>query len=588
MVNWALGNPDAAGDIVSAFQQGGYRRARESALMADPMTAEKTPGLALEDAMTFRNVRRQDTADQQAGQDRQAKASADAQAKNLETLSTAAKWLQGVPADQRDQAFEQLVPTLSAVMGPEHLELVRKAPKDDRSLMAFAGEVEKQKRHVLAAGSMLTDDSGKVLAQAPFAPEVMKFNDGGGESIAVVPRSAGAGQAGGAAGFDAIYSGFVAPQEGGFTANDGNGAPANFGINQKANPDIDVKNLTPERAKELYRERYWGPSGAENLPAPLQAVHFDTAVNMGVGAAQQLLQESRGDPGKYLELREQRYREIAGRDSSKPLDTWLRRNRQLGEFIGGGAPATGAQVVARGAPKPEKPADPPSGYRWNATGNLEAIPGGPAAKPGGGKGLPAQDRKDIASARGAAQQAQTLVADMERFVALNKRVPTGSNMVQRGLAHLGSAEYREMKSIQDKLTPAMRQGLPGAASDRDVAMFASAAPSVDKPGPTNQSIAAATKAFARRQADYVAYLEDFAKRNGTIVGAQEEWGVYNEANPLFGGTRDGGLRVMPQKPWRQWFGAPAPQAGRGQAPQRRDTRPARRMTDAELKAALGL
>ena len=37
---------------------------------------------------------------------------------------------------------------------------------------------------------------------------------------------------------------FVLEKEGGYTASDGeSGAPANFGINQRANPDIDVKNL---------------------------------------------------------------------------------------------------------------------------------------------------------------------------------------------------------------------------------------------------------------------------------------------------------------------------------------------------------
>lgn len=152
-----------------------------------------------------------------------------------------------------------------------------------------------------------------------------------------IPNPPGGSPSPSMGGFDAVYDGFVAPQEGGYTSSDGNGSPANFGINQGANPDVDVKTLTPARARELYKQRYWGPSGAENLPAPLQAVHFDTAVNMGVGAAKQLLEQSGGDPQKYLQLREARYRSIAQNNPSRApaLPTWLRRNQQLGEFIGG-------------------------------------------------------------------------------------------------------------------------------------------------------------------------------------------------------------------------------------------------------------
>jgi hypothetical protein len=187
-------------------------------------------------------------------------------------------------------------------------------------------------------------------------------------------------------GFDAVYDGFVAPQEGGYTSSDGNGSPANFGINQGANPDIDVKSLTPDRARDIYKQRYWGPSGAESLPAPLQAVHFDTAVNMGVGAAKQLLDQSGGDPRKYLQLREARYRSIAQSNPSRApaLPTWLRRNQQLGEFIGGG----GQEALAGGGgPAPlrsipgsaPKPSDrwedlPGGGQRNTRTNEIKGVP----------------------------------------------------------------------------------------------------------------------------------------------------------------------------------------------------------------------
>ena len=54
-------------------------------------------------------------------------------------------------------------------------------------------------------------------------------------------------------GSTAGFEGQIGPlmeREGGFVAKDGrSGAPANFGINQKYNPDVDVSKLTPEDAR---------------------------------------------------------------------------------------------------------------------------------------------------------------------------------------------------------------------------------------------------------------------------------------------------------------------------------------------------
>ena len=120
---------------------------------------------------------------------------------------------------------------------------------------------------------------------------------------------------------------FVLAQEGGYNPHDGkSGAPVNFGINQRANPDIDVARLTPEKATEILKDRYWNAVGADQLPPTLATVAFDTAVNMGVGAAKKLLDQSGGDVDRLLDLRRQRYREIA-RDPAQAqyLPWWLSR-----------------------------------------------------------------------------------------------------------------------------------------------------------------------------------------------------------------------------------------------------------------------
>lgn len=121
---------------------------------------------------------------------------------------------------------------------------------------------------------------------------------------------------------------FILKKEGGYTASDGeSGAPANFGINQRANPDIDVKNLTQDRAVQIYKERYWSAIGADKLSSGMAMVAFNVAVNQGVGAAKDLLEKSGGDPMVFTTLAKQRYMEIASNNpkQQKYLAGWLTR-----------------------------------------------------------------------------------------------------------------------------------------------------------------------------------------------------------------------------------------------------------------------
>lgn len=127
------------------------------------------------------------------------------------------------------------------------------------------------------------------------------------------PRATGAGVSVGAAGFTSAVE-RVLKHEGGFAANDGNtGAPVNFGINQRANPDIDVKNLTRERAIEIYRTRYWDTIGGDNLPPELQGTALDASVNQGPGNARRWLRESGGDVQRFNELRREHYERLLAR-----------------------------------------------------------------------------------------------------------------------------------------------------------------------------------------------------------------------------------------------------------------------------------
>lgn len=76
----------------------------------------------------------------------------------------------------------------------------------------------------------------------------------------------------------------------------------NFGISAASFPNLDIRAITVETAKAIYRQHYWFPSGAATLPWPLCLLVFDTAVLHGVGTSTQWAQES-GSAAEYLAKR---------------------------------------------------------------------------------------------------------------------------------------------------------------------------------------------------------------------------------------------------------------------------------------------
>ena len=80
--------------------------------------------------------------------------------------------------------------------------------------------------------------------------------------------------------------------EGGYI-NDLNdrGGETKYGISKRSYPSVDIKNLTTDDAKAIYKRDYWDKLKADNIESQLVASElFDTAVNMGVRTASKLIQ----------------------------------------------------------------------------------------------------------------------------------------------------------------------------------------------------------------------------------------------------------------------------------------------------------
>lgn len=94
--------------------------------------------------------------------------------------------------------------------------------------------------------------------------------------------------------FDAAFERLIG-HEGGYTAGVGDpGGETKFGISKRSYPREDIKNLTLEQAKVIYRKDFWGAAGVDGLPDSIKFDVFDTAVNSGVGTAVRTLQKAVG------------------------------------------------------------------------------------------------------------------------------------------------------------------------------------------------------------------------------------------------------------------------------------------------------
>lgn len=317
-----------------------------------------------------------------------------------------------------------------------------------------------------------------------YVPADKLLSDGFlGEAAAPAPEQGFLGDAPNnlAPGFNGIIGGLLG-REGGYVADDAGAGPTNYGINSRANPDVDVASLTPEKATEIYKTRYWDAIGGDNLPPAIQEAAFDAAVNQGPERAKQWLASAGNDPRQFARLRQDHYDSLARNDPAKYgqyVDGWRKRNmetagvtspamsqsptsrprvgarpitqRQRGELeqrvaLARELGASDAEIRALVLGNPVTPGggkDAPSGYRYNKAGDLEPIPGGPAdKKEAAGDGL--NDRQKVAVqgvqrnllsyASALTGESQENLSSMtpEQIEALVKK--NGSRFVQGGVA----------------------------------------------------------------------------------------------------------------------------------------------------------
>ena len=150
----------------------------------------------------------------------------------------------------------------------------------------------------------------------------------------------------------------ILDSEGGFTLNPndkGNYTPSGelkgtkYGISARMYPKLDIKNLTLEQAKLIYKKEYWDRPKINLLPGKIRMHYFDVCVNSGSTQATKLLQRAIGvkDDGilgevtrsklskieieDYANERNKLYVNIVKKDATQLsfLQGWLKRNLKV-------------------------------------------------------------------------------------------------------------------------------------------------------------------------------------------------------------------------------------------------------------------
>lgn len=94
--------------------------------------------------------------------------------------------------------------------------------------------------------------------------------------------------------FDQAYDELIGNEDGYINDPNDPGGETNWGITKKSYPNLDIKSLTREQAKEIYLRDYWNK--LPNLTYVLKFQLFDFAVASGVETAIRYMQKAVGTP----------------------------------------------------------------------------------------------------------------------------------------------------------------------------------------------------------------------------------------------------------------------------------------------------
>jgi lysozyme family protein len=132
------------------------------------------------------------------------------------------------------------------------------------------------------------------------------------------------------------------------------GGLTQWGISQSSYPDVDIRALTRNDAKQIYRRDFWERIHADQLGEGIAFQVFDFAVNSGIGTAVRKLQRTIGvaDDGHFgpisrAALAALSQSDVIMRFAAERLDFW--RSLSTWPRFGNGWAGRAAQDLRYGA-----------------------------------------------------------------------------------------------------------------------------------------------------------------------------------------------------------------------------------------------
>ena len=80
------------------------------------------------------------------------------------------------------------------------------------------------------------------------------------------------------------------------------GGETKYGITKRFYPELNIKELTKEKAKQIYKQDYWDKNRIEEVPQELWHIFFDMCVNMGRRNSVKILQRAANSAGHRLDV----------------------------------------------------------------------------------------------------------------------------------------------------------------------------------------------------------------------------------------------------------------------------------------------
>ncbi len=115
------------------------------------------------------------------------------------------------------------------------------------------------------------------------------------------------------------------------------GGETKYGIAKRWHPEVDVKNLTPEGARHIYRTKYFDQMGPmPHLSKKSRAIVLDAAFNQGPAFARQISDTHGDNPSALMKARLDHYRSLATSNPSvhgPSLKGWENRLKHLHKDI---------------------------------------------------------------------------------------------------------------------------------------------------------------------------------------------------------------------------------------------------------------